>query len=596
MSRWEQLAPVVVALGVSLAITAVLGTGMLSGGGGNDTVDIQRDQNRTPAPTTNTTPTGGSPEAVTEFAAFENVADERGFRYESTATSDSSTDSGLYVVDYDNDGDEDLLAIGSGTPTLFANTGGTFERARTFDHGDARTAHFLDYNNNGWRDLVVATYDGSIVLYENDNGTFQRQNGVAEDVAGYNGYPVSMTSADVTGNGCLDIFVGMYGIQSGGTPPVTRDHAHDLRDNHPTVRPDPVPATENHLLYGVREDGTCKRLVEASDQAGIEGKNWTLATSAADFTGDGHVDIHVGNDFDSDVLYENRGNGTFERHLLGPATDRNAMSSVARDINGDGRLDLFVTNIYFPDNVGLALGGFDIAQVAPLPKGNNLLINQGGEPGEGLFADTAPEHGLNEGGWGWAAAVEDFTNDGHLDIIHSTGASTPVEPYGQFRAPQVWQGTADSWEHVNGSQIGLETHQGRGLVSLDYNSDGVLDVAVATTPFDPRERRSGTASFRLYENQLESDASLQLFVRNPGGIERNAAVIVETDRRTIVRGTNANGDYLSQNSRLIHVGTATEKIEQVRVLWPDGTESTYDDLQEGNRYVLTPGESRRVGT
>ena len=593
MSGWRRLTPVVLALVVALSITVILGTGMLSGGD-DSPVDVVRDQNRTPAPTANVTPTGEPPAGTTGFASFEEVANERGFDYESTATSDSSTDSGLYVADFDNDGDEDLLAIGSGSPTLFENTGGAFERARTFDHGDARTAHFLDYNNNGWRDLVVAMYDGTLALYVNDEGTFERRNAAIEDVLGYNGYPVSMSSADFSGNGCLDLFVGMYGIPSGGSPPVTRGHAHDLAANHPAVRPAPTPATENHLLYGVRESGTCTQLVEASDQAGIEGKNWTLATSAADFTGDGHVDIHVGNDFDSDVLYENNGNGTFERHLLGPATDRNAMSSVAKDVNGDHRLDLFVTNIYFPDDVTLEIGGFDLTQVAPLPKGNNLLINQGGEPGEGLFVDGAPAHGLDDGGWGWAAAVEDFTNDGHLDVVHSTGASTPVEPYERFRAPQVWQGTADSWERVNGSQIGLAKHQGRGLVSLDYDSDGALDFAVATTPFDPHTFRSGSAQFKLYENQLESSESLQLFVRNPDGIERNAAVLIETDKRTLLRRTNANGDYLSQNSRLMHVGTANEQIRNVRVLWPDGSESTYHDLTEGNRYVLTPGKVRQV--
>jgi hypothetical protein len=314
-------------------------------------------------------------------------------------------------------------------------------------------------------------------------------------------------------------------------------------------------------------------------------------TSAADFTGDGNVDIHVGNDFSADFLYENTGNGTFLRHDIGPETDRNAMASVARDVTGNHRTDLFVSNIYITDGMETTIRS-DIRTYAAVPDGNNLLINKNTSDGD-PFVDRAPEHGLDEGGWGWAASIADFTNDGHLDVVHGTSSDVPFEPYDRFRTPQVWQGTADSWEAVDERALGLQEHQARGLGRPDYDSDGALDFALATTSASHLDSGRSTA-FALYENQLESDDYLQLFVRNPDGIERGAAVVVETDRRTILRRPNARSGFLSQNSRLIHVGTANEEIQAVRVRWPDGTTTSYDELQEGNRYILTPDSTERV--
>ena len=584
MPDWKRWAPVVIALALSVGVTLVFAMGMLSSDGGTDEpVDIEQDENRTPAPT-NTTPGGSPPEAVTDFSSFDEVADSAGFDYESEFRSRGFvSQSGIYVVDYNNNGHEDILALGGDRPVLFENTGEGYERARTFDHPDARTAHFFDYDNDGWRDLVLAEYAGDIIFYENVEGNFnQRDVGLGQSVTS----PTSIASADFTSNGCLDLFVAENGLWQQGIPlrPIERIEVHE---NHPEVRPDTTPGGENRLFYG-----DCESFEEATQQANIRGRNWSLATSAADFTGDGHVDIHVGNDFSADFLYENTGNGTFVRHDLGPETDRNAMGSAAKDMTGNHRTDLFVTNVYLNDNIETSIQA-DVRTFTAVSDGNNLFINRGSAEEGDPFVDRAPEHGLDEGGWGWAAAVDDFTNDGHLDVIHGTSSEVVFEPYDRFRTPQVWQGTGDSWEAVDERALGFGEHNARGAARLDYDGDGALDFAIATT--SATEFGGGEPTpFALYENQLDSDEFLQLFVRNPDGIERNAAVIIETDQRTVLRRPNARSGFLSQDSRLIHVGTANEDIEEVRVLWPDGSESTYGTLEEGNRYILTPNSTERV--
>ena len=532
-------------------------------------------------------PTGAPPEEVNEMPQFVDVADDAGLEYTALVDPEDGsrlTSSGAYVVDFDNDGYEDVLAVGGDNPVLFENTGDGYEERRTFEHRGVRSAHFFDHDNDGYRDLLLAEFGGEFIFYENEGGEFSRHD-VGFDTEARS--PTSINTADVTGNGCLDVFVGQYGVFAQGGP-LRPDVGREVAERHPEVRPTTTPGNENLLFRG-----DCEGFEEMTERAGIEGDNWTLASSMVDFTGDGYPDIHVGNDFSADVIYTNNGDGTFDRRTMGPETDRNAMSSTVADVNDDFSLDLFVTNIYVPDteSIDLQSGIQELIQVSPVPEGNNLLVNDG----NGTFVDEAPEHGLEKGGWGWSATIADYSNDGHLEVIHSVKPNVPVEPYDEiYRSIQMWKGTPESWEKKSGTEHGMKGDNTRGVVRVDYDNDGRLDIVAATSGgsafYDVEVQET---PFRLYENQGETDESLQIFVRHPDGVERNAAVYVETDKRTVYRRASSRGDFLSQDSRLLHFGTANEEVESVTVLWSDGTRREYDSLEEGNRYVITP-ESTEV--
>jgi hypothetical protein len=494
---------------------------------------------------------------------------------------------GSYVTDIENDGDEDLLLIGGDSPVLFENTGGEFDAVKRFDPFESVpvvTAHFFDYDNSGYEDLLLLGPDQKPVLYENREGTFARStvelNRSVTD-------PRTVTSADFTGNGCLDLYIGSW--RAAATSETT-SHLITVGENHPDIRPDPekFPGPTNVLFAG-----DCQGFEDITDKADVNRGGLTFAVSAADFTQNGHTDIHVGNDFGTDYIYENQGNASFEAIDLGPNSDRNAMSSTAMDVTGNHLLDIFVTNVYFENPPAPA----DLVPISNVfnPHGNNLFANQG----NGEFTDIAPEHGLERGSWGWASTVADYNNDGHLDIIH---ASVQVEPSVVpeqpeiFRPPQVWNGTADSWKKVNGFDLGFDPQNLRGVTRVDYDGDGALDFVAVGNP-----SRDGTPGIQdtqnrtfLYENQLQSDEFVQLWVHNPDGIDRNAEIYIETDRRTIYRVANARSDFQSQDSRLVHVGLANEQLERVVVEWPDGTETAYDALQEGERYFLRPDGAEMV--
>lgn len=518
----------------------------------------------------------------TDFAPFRAVTESIGIDYETRRFSRAFVGHyGVYVADINNNGYEDLLLIGGDYPTLYVNTMDGFEADRVFAQPDATVAHFFDYNNNGHRDLLLGLRGAPPVLYENHNGEFVEQADAFDRTLDY---PTTMTSADFTGNGCLDIYIGQWGSPT-GSPAVAIGEMRDIAAAHPEHRPTTSNGNPNHLFAG-----DCVSFTEITDQAGIGGEQFTLAVSAADFTGNGHIDLHVGNDWTGDYIHENLGNATFETIDLGPASDRNAMSSVVQDMTGNHLPDIFVTNVYF-ENAEID----DLIPLTrtPLPDGNNLFANQG----DGSFIDIAKEHDLHRGSWGWAATIADYTNDGHLDVIHSSTYVNvlPVHDHADiFEPPQVWKGTGDTWEKVHGFDLGFDAHNIRGIARIDYRNNGVLDVVMVGNPAQMPGVSNDDRQVHVYENTLVSNESLQLFVRNPTGLEQHSKVYVETDQRTIFRLVNARSDLLSQDSRLIHIGTANEQVERVVVVWPDGSATEYESLVEGSRYILTPAGAEEI--
>jgi hypothetical protein len=581
MVELRRFGPTVVAVVVAVTVTLGFTVGLpyvASDGSEN----VSSTDGSVPAPTSDEFDADGDPPAtVNDFPTFSEVGRKVGVRYQATYRGRAiMTSSGVYVADFNNDGYEDLLALGGDRPVLFENTHGNFTKARAFNHSDVRSAHFFDFDNDGWRDLLLAQYGGELLFYENTGGSFERRDvGLDRQVRN----PTAITTADFTGDGYLDVFVGQNGLWQSNSA-LNIQEQREVYDYHPHVRPRTSPANPN-LLF----DGNGENFTDITETAGIRGSNWTLAVSAADFTGNGYPDIHVGNDFSADIIYENNGNGTFDRRTMGVASDRNAMASAVQDMNGDHHLDLYVTNVYIPARAEMNMPPYDMSVIIAVPEGNNYYVNDG----SGEFTDRAAEKGVRKGGWGWAATIADYNNDGHLDIVHGASSAIPVEPYDEYDHIQMFKGTPGSWQKVNETDHGMEEISTRGIARVDFDNDGRLDIAVATSSWGRREEVRAT-EFRLYENHPGSGESLQLFVRDPNGVERNGAVYVKTDRRVIRRTVNARSGFNSQDSRLIHVGTAHEEVQSVTVVWPSGNVTTYDSLESGNRYVLKPNSAERV--
>jgi len=505
----------------------------------------------------------GSSEAGQDEVQFTETAADCGFEYSTSGNADGSSDGGVFVADFDRDQRSDLLAIGGDHPTLFENTGDGFEQSGALpdrDYPPLKSALFFDADGDGWQDLLLIPRTGEPVLLANENGDYRERN---------DGFDVRLqwgtgaTTADFDDDGSQEVFVIQNGDWRKGTP--RRGPSGEATDGYP------------NMLFDAGDDGQFERV----DGANVSGNRWSLATAAADLTGDDRPDIYVANDYGYDVLLTNEGDGTFAHRTIAN-TNSHGMASVLRDVNGDGYLDAFVTNIRFenPQDVWALNSGLNVRNT-----GNTLLINRG----NGTFDEQSAEYEIQQGGWGWAAVIEDFDNDRTLDIIHATQnylRRTEEEGFvGVETRPALWEGTGDGFERRNGSATGLVTANGRGLATLDFDSDGDLDIAVADT----------SEQFKLYENRDDAGNWLQVRVRDSGPAI-GASVRIETNRETRKRVLHSRSNFFSQSTRMLHIGLGDATVEQIHVTWPDGTSITFEDVGVNGRLIVSANGSMSTST
>ena len=186
---------------------------------------------------------------------------------------------------------------------------------------------------------------------------------------------------------------------------------------------------------------------DVSKEAGVDSPGWDFAAAWGDYDLDGWPDLYVGNEFGSNRLYRNQGDGTFlERAREANAVDGGStMSTAWGDVDGDGDLDLFLAGMHA--NSGWTLFHPDFPTPIPwyfrilgiftkqvqiradqiteeLTRGNSLLLNNG----DGTFTDVSDAAGVRDAQWSWAADFLDYDNDGNLDIYAVNGFVTgPLE-------------------------------------------------------------------------------------------------------------------------------------------------------------------------
>ncbi|MFB6141184.1 MAG: CRTAC1 family protein [Halosimplex sp.] len=516
----------------------------------------------------------------TEPLAFRNVTERVGLEYRYTAEYRGSrsmiSNAGVYTADYDRDGYTDVLAVGGDRPVLFDNDGERFERSSAFPdlNRSFRAALFVDYDTDGWTDLLLLPMHAQPVFLENRGGRFvERDVGLNRTLS----VPTGASAADFDGNGCPDLFVTQNGDWTGDRPAGLRNYS--------------VPEGSDNGSPNLLFRGDCASFEEVSREAGITGHHWSLASSAVDLTGDGRPDLHVANDFGYDVFYENVGDG-FERRRLGPRTNRNGMSSEVADLTGDGRLDVFVTNVYFPEVLQEAVD----TTMQIRGEGNNLLVNRG----DGTFDEGAAVYGVRRGGWGWGAVAADFTNDGRVDLFHTT-RDIYLQKYRRtmrdaevdylqsqfdfFAYPAAWRHTDDGLEPVDAAASGFDVTNGRGVAQLDYDNDGRVDLLVA----------DAGGRYVLYENTGTDGTALRVDVRGTDTHPAlGARVTVESGDLSRIEARDAKSDFLSQDTRVLHFGTGNRTSADVTVRWADGTEHVFPDVPTGHTVTVFPNGTART--
>jgi len=479
------------------------------------------------------------------------------------------------LFDYDGDGDLDVLLLQGGTldgPSgaarrqphhrLFRNdlsaAPGSLsftdvtDRAGVAPAGFGMGAAVGDYDGDGRPDVYITSFGPNRLYRNTGGGTFRDV--TSEAGAGLDDprWSTSASFTDYDADGDLDLFIANYvdftvaGAKVCHDPLGVRDYCGPLQFR-------PVP----DRLFRNDGDGTFTDVTEAAGISAAGGPG--LGVVGQDLDGDGRIDFFVANDAMANQLWINRGDGTFEdRGLLAGVAltmdglPEGSMGIAVGDPDGDGDVDLFITNITGETHAfyqARGKGVFDDARLAA-----------------GLGAPTAPSTGF---GAGWL----DYDNDGWLDLFVANGAVTMLEALAGDSSP--FDQRNQLFRNLGGGRFREITGQAgsglrlvevsRGAAFGDIDNDGDMDVLVTNNGGPVRLLlNDGPSSARWLQIQLEGVQDNRAGLGARVGVRR-------PDGTTLWRRAHTDGSYLVASDPRVHVGLGTEPaIAAILVEWPGG--------------------------
>ncbi len=478
-----------------------------------------------------------------------------------------TTASGGGWIDFDGDGDLDLYLInGAAAPgirqdpvprnALYENRDGRFvdvtERSATGDSGYGMGMCVGDYDADGRLDFFVTNYGADRLFHNLGDGRFEER--VAEAGIDEDRWSSSCAFGDLDADGDLDLYVSHYLDFSWERNPLCTNAGDGSRMYcHPSAFRGVTDSLFINRGDGTFvEEGRARGLATGSTEKGLD-------VLVSDLDGDADLDIYVANDGTSNRLYANDGTGHFEDIGLasGVALSRfgdpqAGMGTAAGDTDGDGRLDLVVTNFAM--------------------EYHTLYRNIG----ELRFDDRSAASGLERPTHlpvGWGVALFDADNDADLDLAIASGHMQegiellgPAQRYAQpnFLFANDGRGVFHDVSASAGPAWSV-AKVSRGLAVADWNDDGRLDLLITNNNGEPD----------LLENRSEAPGHwlgvvLEGPAENPFAF--GATVELTAGERRQLRQVRSGGGFQSQSDLRLHFGLGEHgDAVSIRITWPDST-------------------------
>jgi tetratricopeptide (TPR) repeat protein len=593
-------------------------------------------------------------------------------RIESWIESDGFGHHGLALGDVNGDGLEDLyICQMGGLPNLLyvQNPDGT-ATDRSAEAGvdwleRTRSAMFADFDNDGDQDLVAATSVSLLFMANDGAGKFEpraslsitdgvmtprplgatRAGGAATAVEGGHSARggdlgasrtsdlISLAAGDYDGDGLVDLYAVTY-------------HASSEESSHFALPAPYHDANNGGPDILLRNKGGWEfEDVTAATGLNVNNRRFGFAAAWEDYDNDGDPDLYVANDFGRKNLWRNDGGRFTDVAQQAGLEDVSAgMSADWSDFDHDGWMDVYTGNMFSAAGLRIAwqrqfragMNEANLAMYRRHARGNSLFRNRGA----GRFEDLSESYGVAMGRWAWGSKWMDLNNDGWDDLVVANGYFTKENPFDLssyfwrrvvMQSPdrpvaageaavyvQAWKtlgrlirqqysfaGNERNVAFLNtrGGRFatvsgisGLDwPDDGRAIAVADWDGDGDLDLWVVNRNA-PRLRlalnQSTGSSDRFVEFLLQGTAPR---VNRDAIGARLELVLSEGGRkRSILREVRAGEAYLAQSTKWVHFGLGEGKpaVERLIVTWPGGAREEFTGVQAGRRHRIVQGTGR----
>lgn len=533
---------------------------------------------------------------------------------------------GVALGDINNDGLEDIYLTANQKPDkLFLNLGNlqfkdiSDQSGLSSDSTWSSGVTIDDVNGDGYMDIYVCKVSmianakpntHNLLYINNGDGSFEEKS----EAMGldFKGYSTQASFFDYDHDGDLDMYLLNHSVHS--------TNSYGKAEKRKTY-----DAKSGDILYEnrLKEQG---KFVDVSAQAGIYSSalGYGLAIITADINNDGWTDVYVGNDFhENDYLYINNQDGTFTESIgkWTNYTSQFTMGVDAIDMDQDGLTDIFTTDMMpYEAQILMKSGSDDTEQISRIKSDlgfhkqyarNHFHLNNFNTH----FNEIAHMTNTYATDWSWSPLLQDFDNDGDIDIFITNGIIkrpndldyinyvNAVAAQDQNQNPDALnQSLIDqmptlklnnilfinqgdlTFTDVKDSYVGEPTYSS-GAAYGDLDGDGDLDIVINNT------NQAATIMRNNSEKDSLDQVSFQL-VAQDHTTSKGSKVYVYAGPKVYVREYATTRGFQSASTHIIHIGLEKDvSMDSAFIVWPDGQRQAIDHVAHQGRNLIVKNDS-----